>query len=150
MKLSEIRARAGRVAHQPYSDGPGAFVSVDEALAVFWGLRPDQGRALAALVATLAVQAHVVRRLAEIRTAAGELLAAARAASTARASRLDREQCAREALRRHEAETERRQAEETAAGWKEILAKMDTEAERGWDNVVTVGLIGLDGRESWA
>lgn len=150
MRLSEIRARAGRVAHQASPAVAGAFISVDEALAVFWGLRPDQGRALANLVAALAVQAHVVRRLDEIRAAAGELLAAARAASAARAGRLDRERCAREALRRHEAETEQRQAEESAAGWKEILAEMDAEAERGWDNVVTVGLIGLDERESWA
>lgn len=150
MKLSEIRARAGRVAHQASPAVAGAFISVDEALAVFWRLRPDQGRALAALVAALAVQEHVVRRLDEIRAAAGELIAAARAASAARSRRFDREKYAREALRRHEAETEQHRAEEAAAGWEEILAKMDAEEDRVWDNIVTAGLIGLDGRESWA
>lgn len=150
MRLSEFHARAGRVAHQSRPGVAGVFLSVDDALVVFWRLRPDQGRALADLVAVLAVQEHVVRRLDELRAVAGELLAAARAASSARAERADRERRARVALRRRElAEPERREAAEVVH-WGALLAEMDAEADRGWECVETRGLLGLDGRETWA
>lgn len=150
MKLSHIRARAGRVAHQLRPDVAGAFLSVDDALVVFWRLRPDQGRALAGLVAALAVQAHVVRRLDELRVVAGELLAAAREASGARAARADRERRARAALRRRELEEDRRREEAEAERWGALLAEMDAEADRGWELVENRGLLGLDGAAPWA
>lgn len=150
MKLSHIRARAGRVAHQVRPDVAGAFVSVDDALVVCWNLRPDQGRALAALVAALAVQAHVIRRLGELRAVAGELLAAARDTSESRAARADRERRARAALRRRELEEDLRREEAEAERWGILLAEMDAEADRGWALVENHGLLGLDGRAPWA